>query len=79
MIVGEYEQRAVNKRYNVVVNGLDSVLKTSVVFSKDNGIFYGRDEPSFCLHTLGYPANTKHLYDIYTTSAQRLRRWSKIV
>ena len=25
------------------------------------------------------PANTKHLYNIYTTSAQRLRRWSNIV
>ena len=24
------------------------------------------------------PANTKHLYNIYTTSAQRLRRWSNI-
>ena len=26
-----------------------------------------------------FPANTKHLYNIYTTSAQRLRRWSNIV
>ena len=26
-----------------------------------------------------YPANKKHLYNIYTTSAQRLRRWSNIV
>ena len=25
------------------------------------------------------PANTNHLYTIYTTSAQRLRRWSNIV
>ena len=25
------------------------------------------------------PANTKHLYNISTTSAQRLRRWSNIV
>ena len=24
-------------------------------------------------------ANTKHLYNIHTTSAQRLRRWSNIV
>ena len=24
------------------------------------------------------PANTRHLYNIYTTSAQRLRRWSII-
>ena len=24
-------------------------------------------------------ANTKHLYNIYTTPAQRLRRWSNIV
>ena len=26
-----------------------------------------------------YPTNTKHSYNIYTTSAQRLRRWSSIV
>ena len=26
-----------------------------------------------------YPANTKHLYNLWTTSAQRLRRWSNIV
>ena len=25
------------------------------------------------------PANTRHLYNIYTTAAQRLRRWSNIV
>ena len=25
------------------------------------------------------PANTKHLYKIYTTSAQRLRSWADIV
>ena len=25
-----------------------------------------------------YPANTRHLYNIYTMSAQRLRRWSNI-
>ena len=25
------------------------------------------------------PANTKHLYNISTTSAQRLRRWANIV
>ena len=24
------------------------------------------------------PANTRHLYNIYTMSAQRLRRWSNI-
>ena len=29
MIVGEYRQRSVYKRYNVVGNGPDSVLKTS--------------------------------------------------
>ena len=27
----------------------------------------------------GLPANTKHLYNICTTSAQRLRRWSSVV
>ena len=25
------------------------------------------------------PVNTKHVYNIYTTSAKRLRRWSDIV
>ena len=29
--------------------------------------------------TVSIPANTKHLYNMYTTSAQRLRRWSNIV
>ena len=29
MIVGEYEQRAVYKRYNAVDNGPDNVLETS--------------------------------------------------
>ena len=28
---------------------------------------------------INHPTNTKHLYNIYTTSAQRLRRWSYIV
>ena len=30
-----------------------------------------------CMYT--YPVNTKQLYNICTTSAQRLRRWSNIV
>ena len=31
------------------------------------------------LHGLNtFPANTKHLYNMCTTSAQRLRRWSNI-
>ena len=32
------------------------------------------------MHHWGYiPVNTKHLFNIYTTTAQRLRRWSAIV
>ena len=31
------------------------------------------------LDQCGYPANTKHLYNICTTLAQHLRRWSRIV
>ena len=27
---------------------------------------------------VGFPANTKHLHNIYTTSAQHVRRWSNI-
>ena len=30
-------------------------------------------------HKVSPPANTKHLYNICTTSSQRLRRWSNIV
>ena len=30
-------------------------------------------------HIRANPANTKHLYSICTTSAQRLRRWTNIV
>ena len=38
--------------------------------------------PAYCIALLivaHYPANTKHLYNISTTSAQRLRRWPNIV
>ena len=35
--------------------------------------------PLDCDGTLSHPANTKHLYNICTTSAQRLRRWSNII
>ena len=33
----------------------------------------------FRIFTINIPANTKHLYSICPTSAQRLRRWSNIV
>ena len=33
----------------------------------------------FYMTCMGEPANAKHLYNICTTSAQRLRRWSNIV
>ena len=48
-------------------------------------LFAGLQSPmSICSHLKLYPlsditANTKHLYDIYTTSAHRLRRWSNVV
>ena len=32
-----------------------------------------------CLYECVRPVNTTHLYNIYTTSAQRLLRWSNIV
>ena len=45
VIVGEYEQRAVYKRNNVVGNGPDSVLRLPMRFiliiSKYNLVFYG--------------------------------------
>ena len=37
------------------------------------------DDTGDSLEICQIPANTKHLYDICTTSAQRLRRWSNIV
>ena len=30
-------------------------------------------------YSITIPANTKRVFNIYTTSAQRLRRWSNIV
>ena len=35
----------------------------------------------YCWHSIvdNNPTNTKHLYNIYTMSAKRLRRWSNIV
>ena len=55
MIVGEYEQRAVYKRYTVVGNSPDSVLlmRLIVLISKYKRVLYGRDELEFGLHTLG--------------------------
>ena len=37
--------------------------------------YYAHITPSYPT----YPTNTKHLNNIYTTAAQRLRRWSNIV
>ena len=37
------------------------------------------DRQRYCQSSALYPANTKLLYNICTTSAQRLRRWSNIV
>ena len=56
MIVDEYDQRAVYKRYNVVDNGPDSVLELPVRFiANTTGFFYGRDEPYFvCAHKAIY-------------------------
>ena len=34
---------------------------------------------AFCSHQRAQSANRKHVYNICTTSAQRLRRWSDIV
>ena len=36
MTVGDYEQRAVYKRYDVVGNGPDTVLKTSAAIHRIN-------------------------------------------
>ena len=46
---------------------------------------WGRDQPGCNRRRLLYmdghyiPANTKHLYNICTTSSQRLRRWADVV
>ena len=49
MIVGEYEQKAVCKCYNVVDNGPDSVLPVRfiVLISKYNGVSDDRNKPYF--------------------------------
>ena len=36
-------------------------------------------ELNTCIDVKSNPASTKHLYNIFTTSTQGLRRWSKIV
>ena len=36
-------------------------------------------ELNTCIDVKSYPASTKHLYNIYTTSTQRRRRWSNFV
>ena len=54
MIVGEYEQRAVYKCYNVAGNSPDLKLlvRFIMLISKYNWGFYGRDEPYFvCTHS----------------------------
>ena len=40
MIVGEYEQRAVYKCYNVVGNGPDNVLETSGAMKIQRGFLW---------------------------------------
>ena len=68
-MLGEYEQKAVYKRYNVVGNDPDSVLETScwiyVLISKYNGwVFCGRDEPYFaCTHSAS--ADDRHCNQAY--------------
>ena len=43
-------------------------------------VFLWAQHPAFNIgHTDCSPANTKHLYNICTTSVQRLRRWTNIV
>ena len=42
-------------------------------------VFYHVYIDSRLLWCRWYPANTKHLHDICTTSAQRLRRWADVV
>ena len=52
--------------------------------SRNYYIFFNARKTYFCISYPAYnkqwqfPANTKHLYNIYTMSAQRLRRWSNI-
>ena len=66
VILGEYEQRAVYKRYNVVDNVPDCVLKSSGAIHRTNyGVFYGRDEHILFAHTRILPVIVtliKHTY-----------------
>ena len=60
MIVGEYDERAVYKCYNVVGN------QFIVVISKYNSVFYGHDEPYFArAHSAS--AGGRHCNQAYNT------------
>ena len=54
-------------------------LSSSDHFDSDTGQYRSADEPDVSTRPHGIPENTKHLYNVCTTSAQRLRRWSTIV
>ena len=68
-----------------------SPRRLNTIFENDSTFFRARSCVSVKLYSSmmrsmrhpieknGCPANTKHLYNIYTTSAQRLRRWSNIL
>ena len=66
------KQQAVAKRLYVV--GPSSDIEPTLAKRSRSADVHMRD----IIHG-GAPANTKHLYNICTTSAQRLRRWSNIV
>ena len=73
MILGECEQRAVYKRYNAVGNGPESVfelpVRFTVLISKYNRVFNGRDKPYFvCTHSASvYDRHSKHTYLVQGT------------
>ena len=74
MIVGDFEQRAVYKRYNVVGNRLDSVLETSVLIAKYSG---------FAMAVMGHQAYSqdtawRHRDDVGSSSRMRLSHCNSV-
>ena len=63
----------------IIMESLIGILKAIALYSKP---MIGRDchrKPIIFLRSRSIPTSTKHLYNMCTMSAQRLRRWSNIV
>ena len=78
---GSIEIKEKRHCWNISRNSIKKVFTIFFFISFDEAQNRQRWARRRCQHAnrRELPANTKHLYDICTTSAQRLRRWSNIV